>query len=162
MAVGKSVVGQRLAQKLKRAFVDLDLAIETREGMKVREIFSAKGESYFRKVEKELLREALIGDNKVIATGGGAVMDNDNLCLLRESTVLIELAAKPQTILRRAAAGENQRPLLQRGDKLRTIKELLSRRQQAYSQAHFSIDTDGRSVDEVVAEIIQVITKGKE
>jgi shikimate kinase len=162
MAVGKSVVGQSLAAKLKRSFVDLDEAIEGREGMKVREIFAAKGEPYFRKIEKELLRETLSGDGKVIATGGGTITDQENLRLLKETSVLIFLTARPETILTRATAGGNKRPLLQGNDKLEKIKELLTRREQAYSQAHFSIDTDGRSVNEVVEEIIQVIGKVEE
>src|SRR3989338_6836241 len=83
MAVGKSVVGQRLARKLKRPFVDLDRAIEAKEGMKVSEIFARKGETYFRKVEKETVRELLGRNGQVIAAGGGAVVDEENLNLFK-------------------------------------------------------------------------------
>ena len=157
MAVGKSVVGQRLARRLKRSFVDLDAAIEQREGMKVHEIFSSKGEPYFRTIEKEMLREALGGADKIIATGGGAIMDEDNLRLLRETSLLISLTARPETLLVRAAAGGSQRPLLQGDNKLEKIKKLLRQRETAYGQAHLSIDTEARSVDEVVENILQAI-----
>src|SRR5581483_6571307 len=84
MAVGKSAIGRTLAKKLRRRFVDLDALIEKSEGMKVREIFTQKGESYFRRLEKRVLEEVLARDGQVIATGGGAVMDEENLRLLRE------------------------------------------------------------------------------
>jgi shikimate kinase len=157
MAVGKSVVGQRLARKLKRSFLDLDTAIEQREGMKVHELFSFKGEPYFRRIEKEMLREALSGDDKIIATGGGAIMDEDNLRMLKETSLLISLRARPETLLARAATGGSQRPLLQGDDKLERIKELLRQRERAYGQAHLSIDTEARSVDEVVEQIAKAI-----
>ncbi len=68
MAVGKSVVGRKLSQRLKRPFVDLDRAIEDREGSRVEEIFRLKGEAYFRKLEKETLKEVLDQEGQVIAT----------------------------------------------------------------------------------------------
>jgi shikimate kinase len=157
MAVGKSVVGRELAHRLKRNFVDLDLAIESREGLRVSEIFSVKGEPYFRKVEKELLRECLKGEAKVIAIGGGAIIDEENLRLLKQTSVLIALKAKPETILGRASAGGSRRPLLQGADKLATIEKLLAHRERLYGQAHFSIGTDRLSVKEVVEEIIKLI-----
>ncbi|MBI2359149.1 MAG: hypothetical protein HYV04_09630 [Deltaproteobacteria bacterium] len=96
MAVGKSVVGQRLARRLKRRFVDLDRLIERAEGMKVQEIFDRKGEAYFRAVEKRKLRDVLGHDGQVIATGGGAVMDEENLRLLKQKSFLICLSAAAQ------------------------------------------------------------------
>ena len=100
MAVGKSAVGRKLALKLKLPFVDLDQAIEAREEVKIKEIFECKGEAYFRKVEKETMKEILSRDGQVIATGGGAVMDSENLHLLKQRSVLISLIAPPETLLR--------------------------------------------------------------
>jgi len=157
MAVGKSVVGQRLARRLKRPFVDLDTVIEQREGMNVHEIFSSRGEVYFRKIEKEMLRKALGGAGKIIATGGGAVLDQDSLQLLKETSLLISLTARPETLLARAATGGIRRPLLQVENALERIKELLRQREIAYSQAHVSIDTEGRPVDKVVEDILHAL-----
>jgi shikimate kinase len=156
MAVGKSVVGQQLAVKLKRPFVDLDRAIEAREGAKVEDIFKDKGEPYFRKVEKALLREILDQDGQVIATGGGAVMDAENLGLLKERGLLICLTASVETVLRRLGP-DRQRPLLRGGHKPARVKKLLMEREEVYARAHIKIDTDRLSVPKVVERILKVL-----
>lgn len=156
MAVGKSVVGQRLARRLKRRFVDLDRAIEEAEGMKVSEIFNRKGEAYFRKAEKQALREVLRQNGQVIATGGGVVMDEENLGLLKQRSLLIYLTAPPETLRKRSGTGK-ERPLLKGNDRRKRIEELLRRREEAYAQAHVSIDTGCLSVDEVVEKIMEAI-----
>ena len=93
MAVGKSAIGRNLARKLRRRFVDLDRLLEKAEGLKVVEIFAQKGEAYFRQLEKRTLAAVLQADGQVIATGGGIVMDDENLSLLREKSVVIGLSA---------------------------------------------------------------------
>lgn len=156
MAVGKSVVGQRLALRLKRPFVDLDQAIEIREGISVEQIFDRKGEAYFRKAEKETLKGILRQDGQVIASGGGAVVDAENLNLLRQSSILVCLTAPPEVLLRRSGP-DNQRPLLKGDNRLKGIEQLLKQREKAYAQAHISINTEQLSVDEVVEKIIKAI-----
>lgn len=155
MAAGKSVVGKRLAQRLKCRFVDLDQAIEKREGMTVREIFSRKGEGYFRAIEKRVLDKVLKNKGQVIATGGGAVLDEDNLRLLKQETILICLTAPAETLLERSGGGA--RPLLEGDDRRQRIEELLKRRKASYGQAHLSIDTARLSVEEVVEKIIEAV-----
>jgi shikimate kinase len=156
MAVGKTVVGRKLALKLAWRFVDLDRAIEAAEGMKVQEIFGRKGEAHFRRLEKDKLREILLRDHQVIATGGGAVMDEENLRMLREKALLVCLTAKPETLLKRAGPGA-KRPLLDVADREQRIKELLSRRVASYAQAHASIETDGVPVEDLVERIMKLI-----
>jgi len=156
MAVGKSVVGRRLAQKLKWRFVDLDRAIEEAEGMKVHEIFERKGEAHFRRLEKQKLKQVLRQGRQVIAAGGGAVVDKENLRLLKEKSLLICLTAAPQTLLQRSGSGKG-RPLLKGKDKRKRVEELLARRRERYAEAHVRIDTDSLSVDEVVDKIIKAI-----
>ena len=156
MAVGKTVVGRRLAKKLGWRFVDLDRAIEAAEGMKVREIFERKGEAHFRRLEKRKLGEILRQERQVIATGGGAVVDEENLRLLKEKSLLICLTAGPETLLRRAGSGR-RRPLLEGSVRKRRIEELLSRREKSYAQAHATIDTDSLSVEDVVEKILQTV-----
>jgi shikimate kinase len=156
MAVGKSAVGRNLARKLGRRFVDLDKTIEKTERMKIKTIFDRKGESYFRKAEKRALTEVLFQREQVIATGGGLVMDNDNLRLLREQSFLICLTATPEVLLRRA--GNNQRrPLLESSDRAERIRQLLAGREKNYAQAHAFVDTSNLTVDQVVAKIIEMI-----
>ncbi len=157
MAVGKSVVGQKLAQRLKLPFVDLDHAIEDREGSRVQEIFRLKGEAYFRNLEKETLQEVLNQDGQVIATGGGAVTDDENLQLIKSKSVLVSITASPAKLNQRSGPGHH-RPLLKGADRLNRIEELLSQRERVYRQGHISIDTEHRSVAEVVDEIIKAIT----
>ncbi len=154
MAVGKSAVGQRLARRLKRPFIDLDQAVEDKEGMKVHEIFERKGEAYFRRAEKQTLREILNQDGQVIATGGGVIADEQNLRLLKKRTLLICLTAPATTLLQRSGGGEN-RPLLKGIDRQKRIEELLSQREKSYGRAHLSIDTENLSVVQVVEEIIK-------
>jgi shikimate kinase len=156
MAVGKSAVGQRLARRLKRRFVDLDRAIEKREGMKVGEIFERKGEDYFRKAEKLVLREVLSRHGQVIATGGGAIMDEENLRLLKERSFLVWLTAPVHILLRRSGTGK-VRPLLRGMDRAQQVQELLKRRQAHYAEANVSIDTGFLNLDEVVDEIMRVV-----
>lgn len=153
MAVGKSVVGKRLAQRLKRRFVDLDQAIEKKEGMAVREIFDRKGENYFRQAEKSMLSEVLRKDGQIIATGGGAILDRQNLDLLQHRALLVCLMAQPETLLRRSGAGKD-RPLLEGEGRQKRIQELLRQREKSYAQAHLCIETDCLSVDEVVEKIL--------
>jgi shikimate kinase len=156
MAVGKTVVGRKLALRLAWRFVDLDRAIEEAEGLKVQEIFRRKGEAHFRRLEKQKLREILLHDRQVIATGGGALMDDENLSLLKEKALLVCLTAKPETLLKRAGSG-TKRPLLDVADREARVKELLSRREASYAQAHASIETDGVPVDDLVERIMKLI-----
>ena len=159
MAVGKSVVGRKLAQRLKRPFVDLDHAIEDREGSKVADIFKLKGEAYFRKLEKETLEEVLNRDGQVIATGGGAVTDTENLQLLKTKSVLVCLVASPEKLLQRSGR-QNHRPLLDGTDRLQRIEELLRHREEVYRQSHVSIDTEHLPAAKVVDEIIKAVRLG--
>lgn len=158
MAVGKSAVGRKLARRLKRRFVDLDRVIEEAEGMKVSKIFERKGESHFRRVEKGSLKELLRRDGLVIATGGGVVMDEENLDLLKRQCLLICLKALPETLLGRSGSGKD-RPLLEGDNVQGRIEGLLKQREKSYAQAHVSIDTDGLSVGEVVEKIVERLSK---
>jgi shikimate kinase len=158
MAVGKSVVGRNLARKLRRRFVDLDKIIEQTEGMKIKDIFRRKGESYFRQTEKRELVKVLFQSEQVIATGGGAVMDEENLRLLREKSFLVCLTANPEMLLLRAGQ-KRQRPLLEDGDRVQRIRELLALRERTYAKAHVSIDTSDLTVNQVTGKIIEALKR---
>ena len=155
MAVGKTHVGRKLARRLGWRFVDVDRAVEKSAGLKVQEIFSRHGEARFRALEKEKLREILAGERQVIATGGGAVLDAENLSLLKDKTFLVCLTATPETILGRA--GGVNRPLLDVADRDARVRELLQRRAPIYAQAHATIDTERVSIDQVVEAILRIL-----
>jgi len=155
MAVGKTDVGRKLARRLGWRFVDVDRAVEKSAGLRVQEIFNRHGEARFRDLEKAQLKEILGGERQVIATGGGAVLDPENLALLKEKALLICLTATPETILGRA--GDGKRPLLDVADRGARVRELLRERAPVYAQAHTAIDTENRSIDEVVAEVLRVV-----
>ena len=155
MAVGKSAVGRALARKLKRRFVDLDKIVEKAEGMKVRDIFAKKGEPYFRQCEKRALMAVLGEHNQVIATGGGAIIDEENMRDVRKKALLVCLTANIDILLKRVASG-SKRPLLDSADRKTRIEELLALRQDKYAQAHLSIDTTHLSIDQVAERIIEM------
>ena len=158
MAVGKSAVGRTLARKLGRRFVDLDKIIEKSEGMKVKDIFSRKGESYFRRAEKQALAEVLFQGEQVIATGGGVVIDEENIRLLREKSFLVCLTAAPEVGLQVRVA--QQARLLEGGDRSQRIGELLAQREKNYAQAHVAVDTSDLTVEQVVEKIIERFNAG--
>ncbi|HEX9142772.1 MAG TPA: shikimate kinase [Candidatus Binatia bacterium] len=156
MAVGKSAVGRTLARKLKRRFVDLDKVIEKAEGIKVRDIFEQKGEVYFRQREKEALAQILERHGQIIATGGGVVLDQENVKLLRDKALLICLAASTDVLLKRAGHG-GKRPLLKGSNRKERIEEILRQRANHYAQAHACVETSDLSVDEVVQQIVTLL-----
>jgi len=153
MAVGKSAVGRALAKRLKRRFVDLDRLIEKSEQMKVKDIFNRKGEAYFRRLEKQKLAQVLARGEQIIATGGGVVMDDDNVKLLREKSLLVCLTASAEVLLKRAGTGA-KRPLLKGGDRRERIEELLKQREKNYAQAHAAIDTSDLTIGQIVEKIL--------
>jgi shikimate kinase len=154
MAVGKSAVGRTLARKLGRRFVDLDKMIEKSERMRVKDIFRRKGESYFRQAERRVLAEVLVQEAQVIATGGGVVIDEENLRLLRERSFVVCLTAAPEVLLRRAEKNR-RRPLLEGGDRTQRIGELLAQREKNYAEAHLAVDTSRLTVEQVVEKILE-------
>ena len=154
MAAGKTAVGRRLARELDWPFVDLDAVIEEREGLAVREIFDRHGEGYFREREKAALGQVLDGAGQVIALGGGAVVDPDNLGLLKERSLLVWLKVSPRTVLHRAGSADH-RPLLRGEDRLGRIEELAAQRERTYAEAHLAVDTDDLTVERVVRRIRQ-------
>ena len=158
MAAGKTVVSRRLARSLGWSFVDLDAVIEAGEGLAVREIFASRGERYFREREKAALGQVLEGSEQVIALGGGAVVDPDNLRLLKERSLLIWLKVSPQTVLSRTGETDD-RPLLQGPDRLQRIQELSAQRESIYAEADFTLDTDELTVDQVVQRIQQQLCR---
>jgi shikimate kinase len=154
MGTGKTSVGERLAAQLGAPFVDTDVLVERAEGRPVAAIFASAGEAAFRAAERRAIATALAVPRAVVATGGGAIVDHDNLAALRAAAPIVCLTARPDVILRRARAAGPTRPLLEDADPAARIAALLAERAPAYAQADLTIDTSTRGLDDVVAEVL--------
>lgn len=153
MGVGKSSVGRLVAEELQFEFVDTDEVIEMRTGVKVGEIFAMHGEAAFRKFERELVTEMETWSDKVISTGGGLVVEPENLASLKAHSLVVCLWATPDTIYQRTKH-QTHRPLLRAADPLSKIRELLATREAAYKQADVLVNTEQRSVKEIAAHVL--------
>ena len=152
MGTGKTAVGRELARLLQMKLVDVDAEIEGRRDMKITDIFKNFGEPYFRDLETEVIRELSEQKNIVISTGGGAVLREENMAVLRKTGIIFCLYADPQTILDRTG-GSNDRPLLNVKDPLAKINELLRIRMPFYEKAGIMIDTNGKTPLQIAEEI---------
>lgn len=153
MGTGKSTVGKLLAEKLKRPFIDLDRMIEKSVGKTIAEIFSEQGEEKFRLFETEAVRKAVKKPGVVIATGGGVLLKEENVRLLKGAGTLVCLTAGVDQILRRIGAGRGRRPLLAGEDPRRRVEELLAQRAFCYAQANCTISTDGLTAKQATDRI---------
>lgn len=156
MATGKSTVGRRLAQCLRRTFVDTDKEIEAVTGKTIAQIFAKDGEKRFRSEENLLVKKLVSRKGLVIATGGGLVLNPDNFRLLEENGIIIALTASPDVIFQRVK-GKKQRPLLAKGDLRENINKLLQERWDIYQKADLIVDTGIRILDESVGQIVSFI-----
>jgi shikimate kinase len=154
MGTGKTEVARLLAGKLRRPYLDMDEMIQNRQKMPIAEIFKSKGEAYFRQLEKEIVRELSAKDQLVVACGGGAFVDKDNIEKLKKSGTVICLTSTPETILKRTSRYKS-RPLINVQDPKGRIEKLLKKRASSYAQAHHVIDADQLTVEETAQEILK-------
>jgi shikimate kinase len=158
MATGKTAVGRELAKKKKWQFLDLDDLIELREKRTISDIFAKEGEPYFRRIEKQVLRDISRENKFVVACGGGIVMDADNIKTMKQTGIIICLIASPKAILERTK-GFAHRPLLNVSRPEKQIEHLLKLRAPYYARADKTIDTSKLSVKQVVSGILKAIVK---
>jgi len=156
MGAGKSTVGRRLAQRLGRRFVDADDEIEAAAGMKIPEIFDRYGEEHFRDGERRVLARLLTDQGMVIATGGGAFMNEETRRLIEENGRSIWLRADLDTLVRRCAK-RTDRPLLAGTDPRETLSRLMEVRYPVYAEADHIVESGGDAHDQVVERIIDVL-----
>lgn len=156
MGTGKSVVGRRLAQRIKREFIDTDDEIERLTGKTVAQIFARDGVVRFRSEEELLVKKLARRSGLVIATGGGVVLNPENMKLLKENGVLIALTASPEVIYNRVR-NKKSRPLLMHKDIKNRIIELLQERRNAYLGADYTVDTGNISISETVEDITRYL-----
>ncbi len=183
MGTGKSSVAREVAHALGRPFVDMDERIEARAGMGIPDIFRQQGEAAFRALERVVCAELAAMGGLVVATGGGALVDEENLRVMMASGHVICLGCDPDELFHRvalsipqdapgheSAVGERGRdarapetdapqgrPMLWADDPEGRLRELLEKRRPAYAKVPYHIDTTYRSVDQVVEEVLNLV-----
>jgi shikimate kinase len=158
---GKSTVGRKLAERLKLKFVDIDDLIEDRQGVPVSDIVKSHGWGHFRKLERNTIEEISKEDHLIIAPGGGAVLDSDNVKALRRNGVIIWLKAEKQTLLKRLSQDPGtgtRRPTLTGKGTSEELKEVMSLREPIYERvSEIQIDTSVLDVETVVEHALTVL-----
>ena len=157
MGVGKSSIGRRLGSRLGVPFVDADTEIERAAGMSIADIFARHGEAAFRSGEARVIARLLNGGPQVLATGGGAVMNEATRALIKERGVSIWLSAELDLLLRRISKRKAERPMLQTDDPAATLRELLASRAPIYAQADITVQSRDVPHDAIVTEIIEAL-----
>ncbi|MGI6269126.1 MAG: shikimate kinase [Candidatus Howiella sp.] len=158
MGCGKTTVGRMTARRLGIDFVDMDVYIEQQAGMTVSEIFASKGESAFRRMETEAARQLSERNNLMIATGGGTVLNPENVALLKRNGVIVLLQVSPETVLWRLR-NNNTRPLLQRPDKEAAVRTLMAERTPVYKNAAGIILSANMPSGQVAAQLSHLAKK---
>ena len=152
---GKSTVGRRLALEREGPFVELDQRIEEIAGLSLAAIFDLHGAGWFRKVQAEALESVLAeGENLVVATGGSIVASEATFARLRQTCHTVWLRARPEDHFERVVAQGDRRPMRGRPRALEELQSLLAGREAAYGRCDVTVDTSQRSVDEVVAHLL--------
>ena len=156
MGVGKSTVGRRLAARLELPFVDADHEIESAAGMTIAEIFDRFGEPYFRDGERRVIGRLIDGVPKVIATGGGAFVNDETRALILDQSTAIWLNAHPDILAERVRRRDT-RPLLRGKDPRQVLADLAAKRDPLYAMAHIHVSSQRGPHEATVNAIIKAI-----
>ena len=157
MASGKSTIGKYLAEKLKMSFIDTDEYIEKQQNKKIKDIFADAGESFFRELEQKCARELSEKENSVISTGGGFVLNRENIELLRKKGIIVNLETNEEVIRSRLEASKDSRPLMN-GKSVDEILERFEKRKKFYDNCDIKIKLSvGVNTEDYAAEIIEKI-----
>ena len=156
MGCGKSTVGRKLAGAFGYEFLDTDDLIEAQQGKKISDIFAEEGEEAFRQMETDLIKQLKEeAKKKVIATGGGMPMREENRKLLREVGTVVFLEAKIETILERLQ-NDTTRPLAAGDDREKRLRPLYEKRSPIYKEAaEVVVDTEGKAFYGIIQELEQ-------
>ncbi len=152
MGCGKTAVGEKLAERCKRDFIDIDRYIEQKTGMKISDIFNGQGEPYFRQLESDALKELSAMGNAVISCGGGIVLNEGNIDIMKKSGRVIWLKRDAAETMR--TVDTSTRPLLQTTE---NFLEIFEQRKELYEKASdISVDNAG-SITETAAKICSLV-----
>lgn len=161
MGAGKTTISRTLARKTGMREVDTDRYIIRKDGREIAKIFEEDGETAFRDMETEAIKEIAAGDGQIISCGGGAVLRAENVEALKSSGTIILLRAEPETIFARVRRSK-ARPMLNGHMNVEYITGLMQKREPAYvAAADIEVSTDGKSPDQIAGEIIEILGLGK-
>lgn len=159
MGAGKTAVGRRVAQAIDAPFHDADDEIAAAAGMSIPEIFQTLGEDSFREGERKVMARLLEGPAHVLATGGGAYMNEETRALMRRRAHTVWLKADLDALAARCARRESQRPLLQSGDMRETLARLMAARYPVYAEADTVVETADGPHSEVVDAVLAALAR---
>ena len=164
MGCGKSSIGSRFAKLWDIDFFDVDKLIEKEEGLSVSKIFGEKGEKYFRDKELEVINKLISDKPSIIATGGGAFINDDIRKLILDKAISVWLKADFNIVLERVSR-KNTRPLLEKGNKEEILKELFEKRTPYYEKADITVESSNKShkftIDRLEESLIKYIENNK-
>ena len=158
MGSGKSSIGRRLAQRLGMAFADADDEIERAAGMTIADIFAKFGEAHFRDGERRVIARLLAGPPLVLATGGGAFINDETRGLILRDALSIWLDADIPTLVDRVAR-RSHRPLLKDRDAGEVLRELAAARNPIYAEAHIRVSSASSPHEHTVRAILEALAK---
>lgn len=154
MGCGKSTVSEHLCEMCGMKRLEMDEAIERKEGRSIKEIFAASGEAYFREAETSLLKSFHNKENLVVSCGGGTAMREENVLEMKKSGIIVLLGALPETVYERVR-NNHDRPLLEGNMNVEYIGKLMEERRPKYeAAADFIVMTDGKTAEEICREIL--------
>ena len=157
MGVGKTTVGKRLAGRLGLSFIDADHAIEEAAGLSVADIFERFGEAHFRDGERRVIARLIEGDPKVIATGGGAFIQDETRALILERAIAVWLDADIDILAERVTRRQGTRPLLKDRDPHKTLAELAAIRNPIYACAPIHVRSHAQPHEIAVDDILKAL-----
>jgi shikimate kinase len=160
MGSGKSTIGRRLAQRLGMRFADADDEIERAAGMTISDIFARFGEAHFRDGERRVISRLLAGRPMVLATGGGAFINEETRALILQDSLCIWLDADIPTLVERVGR-RSHRPLLKNRDPGEVLRELAAVRNPIYAEAHLRISSASTPHDHTVRAILEALATWK-
>jgi shikimate kinase len=161
MGSGKSTAGKKLASLLDWSFMDLDQSIEQYTGKSIPDIFSQEGETYFRKIESQLLRNIYTHTNTVISTGGGAPCHDDNMDFMLDTGLTIYLKLTPPQLNSRLKEGKGERPLIRDlgpQELLQYIEKKLSEREPEYGRSDIIVNGFDPDLKDLAGKIQEWLT----
>jgi len=156
MGAGKSTVGRLVADDLDARFVDMDDVIIETVGMTINDIFRDRGEAWFRDVESQVLQNLAGKDSLVISTGGGVIERDENRAVMMASGTVVFIDTPWDVIMDRLSLVKD-RPLAKSAEGWEKIRRLYEKREPLYRQAHFTIEADHKTPDQVSGEIVKLV-----
>ena len=158
MGAGKSVIGRKVASKLKIPFVDADAEIEKAAKMTVADIFASYGEPEFRRLEKSVIKRVLESGPQILATGGGAYMDDETRAIIGQNGISLWLSADIDLLMQRVSK-KTTRPLLRNPDPRGVMEDLINERYPVYGLADLEVASQDVSKDEMTNNLISAIAE---